>query len=139
MRKHIKLLGALYLVWGMMGVVALVTVLLLLAVGTGLAALDNPEAGVVIGSLSAILIVVVAATSLPNLMAGWGLLKYHGWARILTIILCLLNLPAFPFGTALGLYGLWVMFHAETVTLFQTGGPGRPAPSPAGMSGSRPD
>jgi hypothetical protein len=41
--------------------------------------------------------------------AGVGLLRYREWARTLTIILSVLMLIAFPFGTAIGIYALWVL------------------------------
>jgi len=41
--------------------------------------------------------------------AGIGLLKYREWARILTVIFAAFMLMGFPFGTALGIYALWVL------------------------------
>ena len=59
---------------------------------------------------------------IPGIIAyfatGFGLLKYKGWARILAIILAILNLCLFPIGTALGIYTLVIMFNDETKTLF---------------------
>jgi hypothetical protein len=60
-----------------------------------------------------------------NVLAGWGLLKYKGWARILAIILAILNLILFPIGTAIGIYTLIIMFNDETKALF--GAQGTPA------------
>jgi hypothetical protein len=62
--------------------------------------------------------------SLPGVIAGIGLLKYRPWARILTIVLSVLNLMNIPFGTILGVYGLYVMLSAEGARLFA------PQPSP---------
>ncbi len=119
MNKHIKLLSVLYLLWGAMGALALLVAIALVALGSGLAAMDDPEAGFVLGIIGTVFIMFAAIASLPNLIAGWGLLKYREWARILTIVLCFLNLPAFPFGTALGGYGLWVLFQDEAIALFR--------------------
>ena len=47
-----------------------------------------------------------------------GLLRYSEWARILGIVLAAISLPGVPFGTAMGVYGLWVLLNAETVRLF---------------------
>jgi len=46
--------------------------------------------------------------------AGWGLLRREPWARMLTIVLSFLALFNIPFGTALGIYGLWVLSPAES-------------------------
>jgi len=58
-------------------------------------------------------------------VAGYGLLNYKSWARILSIILAILNLILFPIGTALGIYTLIIMFNEETKALFR--GEGTPA------------
>ena len=57
--------------------------------------------------------------SLPGLLAGYGLLKYRPWARILTLILCFLNLLNIPLGTILGAYGLWVLLSSEGQQFYQ--------------------
>jgi len=54
-------------------------------------------------------------------LAGYGLLKYKSWARILAIILALLNLILFPIGTLIGIYTLWVMFNDEAEAFFEAG------------------
>jgi hypothetical protein len=43
------------------------------------------------------------------LLLGWGLLERQPWARILGIVLGFLVLIRIPFGTALGIYTLWVL------------------------------
>jgi hypothetical protein len=45
-----------------------------------------------------------------GVIAGVGLMLYSPWARILTIVLACINLIHLPFGTALGVYSLWVLF-----------------------------
>jgi predicted nucleic acid-binding Zn ribbon protein len=45
--------------------------------------------------------------------AGAGLLQYKGWARVLSIIIAIFLLFKFPVGTAIGVYGLWVLFSQE--------------------------
>ena len=44
-----------------------------------------------------------------ELVAGWGLLDRRPWARIVALVLAFLALLRFPFGTALGIYTLWVL------------------------------
>jgi hypothetical protein len=52
-------------------------------------------------------------------IAGWGLLRHEPWARILTIVLSFLALFNIPFGTALGIYGLWVLLPAASEREYQ--------------------
>jgi apolipoprotein N-acyltransferase len=54
------------------------------------------------------------ATSIAGLLAGWGLLNYRPWARMLTLVLGVIALIHVPFGTALGIYTLWVLLPAES-------------------------
>lgn len=49
-----------------------------------------------------------------EILAGWGLLKHESWARILAIVLAFFALLGFPFGTALGVYTLWVLLPAQS-------------------------
>jgi hypothetical protein len=44
-----------------------------------------------------------------GVIAGWGLLERQPWARTLSIVLACFNLIDMPFGTALGIYTLWVL------------------------------
>lgn len=60
--------------------------------------------GVILGGISAI----------GALLAGWGLLERASWAGILAIVMGCLALIRIPFGTALGIYTLWVLLPAET-------------------------
>lgn len=44
-----------------------------------------------------------------HLALAWGLFERQAWARILGLVLGILALLRFPFGTALGIYTLWVL------------------------------
>jgi hypothetical protein len=67
-------------------------------------------------SVIGILVVVKAAA---GFLAGWGLLQREPWARMLTIVLAFLALFNIPFGTALGIYTLWVLLPAESDAEYQ--------------------
>lgn len=49
-----------------------------------------------------------------GIIAGWGLLERQPWARMLSIVLACFNLIDMPFGTALGIYTLWVLLPAKS-------------------------
>lgn len=51
----------------------------------------------------------VAFFAVLGVIAGFGLLDRRPWARILAIVLAFLALLRLPFGTALGIYTLWVL------------------------------
>jgi hypothetical protein len=49
-----------------------------------------------------------------GLIAGWGLLERQPWARMLALVLGCFSLLDMPFGTALGIYTLWVLLPAAS-------------------------
>jgi hypothetical protein len=67
--------------------------------------------GVTVGGFLAVL-------SLPELLAGIGLLRRRNWGRILAIIVSFLNLLNFPIGTVIGVYSLWVLFQDAAAAYF---------------------
>ena len=133
MREHVKILGILNI--AMSGLTALTGVLLLVimgGVGTAITAagqsgkfpeLENPQiAGPIIGVLGVAIGIFLLALSAPAIIGGIGLLKYRPWSRILMIVVSSLHLLSVPFGTALGIYGLWVLLNEETRRLLESGG-----------------
>ncbi len=58
--------------------------------------------------------VLFLASAAIGLFAGWGLLERQPWARMLAIVLAFFSLPDMPFGTALGIYTLWVLLPAKS-------------------------
>jgi hypothetical protein len=49
-----------------------------------------------------------------GVITGWGLLQREVWARMLAIIIGILNLLDAPFGTAIGIYTLWVLLPSQS-------------------------
>ena len=49
-----------------------------------------------------------------GIITGWGLLERQSWARMLAIVLAALSLLDMPFGTAIGIYTLWVLLPAKS-------------------------
>ncbi|MBU0984788.1 MAG: hypothetical protein KKA42_13010 [candidate division Zixibacteria bacterium] len=120
MEKHVSVLGILFIVFGAMGLFASLIVLVFLGgLGVAIGAESGDEEVVLaLGLVGTIMMLIGLVSSLPGIVAGWGLLRHKSWARILTIILSILILPGFPIGTALGIYGLWAMFNEEAERMF---------------------
>jgi len=53
--------------------------------------------------------IVVLAKAVIGFYGGWGLMQREPWARILLLVLAFISLINIPFGTALGVYTLWVL------------------------------
>lgn len=62
----------------------------------------------------------IAAMGLLDLVTGWALLSGKPWARILAIVVAIRSLIKPPFGTALGIYTLWVLAPAASAEEWQT-------------------
>jgi hypothetical protein len=124
MERHVALLENLMRLWG--GLVMLVGVALLLIAAGAVAQLMD-AAGDSVGlaaGLTASMFAVIGTFALV-----WGALQV--WAaslvgrrrqlgRVLTLALSVVNLPVLPFGTALGIYALWVLLKNEGRRLFVT-------------------
>src|SRR5262249_52281221 len=61
-------------------------------------------------SLVSVIILVKAAASF---LAGLGLLQRQPWGRVLALVLGFISLINVPFGTALGIYTIWVLLSAN--------------------------
>lgn len=133
MRDQIKVLGILNVVMG--SLTALAGVVAFLAMGT--------IAGFIIASLSStsgsdyhdgavaapIIVTVGFAIAsfflllgLPAIIGGWGLIRYRRWSRVLMLIVSFFHLFHVPLGTALGIYGFWVLLNDETRRILESGG-----------------
>jgi hypothetical protein len=77
------------------------------------------EAVYILRSVGVFVSVIIGIFSLPEVIAGIGLLKKKEWARIMALVVSFLNLLAIPFGTALSIYTLVIMFKDETAELFK--------------------
>ena len=133
MELHVKILATFHLVFGVLGLIVALAVLLIFggAAGVvGVAAVEEPDAWIampILGIVGSALLLVVLTLSIPGIIAGLGLLRLRPWARILAIVLSVLGLINVPFGTVLGIYGLWVLLSRETERLFT---PAVPTSSP---------
>lgn len=80
---------------------------------------DDNEANLVLGIIANVIMVVTVIFSLPGILAGYGLFKRKEWARILTLILSVINLMSFPLGTAVGIYSIWALVQPDVVEEFK--------------------
>src|SRR5262245_18083985 len=126
MQTHVKVLAVLHIVFGALGVLVGLGIFVCFGGIAGLVQMDHdPGAALVLpmmGAIAGFVLIVLLVLSVPGIIGGIGLLSYQPWARILTIVLSILDLVSIPFGTALGIYGLWVLFTTEGAQLFEQGG-----------------
>ena len=115
-QEHIRLLGILWLAFAALNAVGAVVLFII----ANTLFLHLPEIGAPARATAwlhpflSFLAIVVVAKAAAGFAVGWGLLQREPWARILTIILAFLALFNIPFGTALGIYTLWVLLPTES-------------------------
>jgi hypothetical protein len=126
MKKHVDLVGLLFMLWGGMTLVLSVS---LFATGVAAALIGSggqtPESG---GRLAAG-IVAAALFSLAALglifgaghvWIGTRLRRFRDWARAFAVVLAVVDLVLVPLGTGLGIYALWSLLHPQSRTLFES-------------------
>jgi hypothetical protein len=122
MAQHVKILGILHIVFGGLGVLGAITALLVVGGISALVAFDHSSDSLaaipILGVIGGFVFILVLALSLPGLIIGIGLVRFKPWARMAGIVLSAFDLLGFPFHTALGIYGLWVLLNRETELLF---------------------
>jgi len=116
MEKHVTLVAVINIAFGVLGIFAAL-LLFIGIVGAGLISGES-EAMTITAIVGTAIAFILAITSIPEIIGGFGLLKYKPWARILVLIIACLDLLLIPLGTLIGIYELWVLLNEETAALF---------------------
>ncbi len=115
-KTNIKILAWLYIIPSILGWIVGGAACFIL-IGGALFAEDRAAIGaLLLMSLGAFSVVTLLCV--PGILAGWGLLRFKSWARVLTLCLGLLNLAAFPVGTVLGGYTFLSLLTPEASEVF---------------------
>jgi len=114
--QHVTLLGWLYIGLNIL-LVFIAALVFAIVFGSGLISGDAEAVGItfIVGISVAAFLTLLAV---PGIVAGVGLVKRKSWARVLALILGVLNLLNFPFGTALGIYTIWALMPEHSAELF---------------------
>jgi hypothetical protein len=127
MEKHISVLGILYIVIGTFRLLVAGTIFVILAGGALLS--GEPRAAAIVGLIATTIASFLAILAIPDIIGGIFLLRKQPWSRIFVLVLGFLNLLDIPFGTALGIYTIWVLMKDETIKMF--------SPNKVAMAASR--
>jgi hypothetical protein len=112
-QEHVRLLGILWLAMAALNAVG--GLVLLIVANTIFFPGAEPVRGpIFLHPLLTVVSTLILIKASASFAAGLGLLQRQPWARILTLILAVLSLFSPPFGTALGVYTLWVLLPAES-------------------------
>ena len=107
MTRHVTVLGALNIAVGLSGLIA-IPIVLASMVGSGLFT-EEWEQVVFMSTLGFGIAFLVAMFSIPPMVAGVALIRGARWAHRFGLVVSALNLLNIPFGTPVGIYGLWVL------------------------------
>ena len=120
MLSHLRLLGILQVVWGAIGLLLGVAVLLLAigAVAIGVSAADDRMTAGITAGIFVLFAAALLAGGGANMWAGRALRRQQAAGRTAVLWLGALNLFVLPFGTALGIYAFWVLLHNDTRARF---------------------
>jgi hypothetical protein len=117
-QTHIDILGWLYLLSNAL-LLILGIIGLFFFTGIGLAT-GEPEAAGILGIVGVAGLVFFTILAVPGLLAGYGLLKRHSWARILALVVGFFSLANFPIGSMIGVYTYVVLLQAGITDHFDT-------------------
>jgi len=116
MRTHVKLVALLNLFHSVVGLLATVGILV---GGTFAAFITFDPFGFLVGTvLSVVAALVMGAFSGLSLLASLALLNHARWARTLILLLSVVRLFKWPWGSIVGGYSLWVLTHRDSKALF---------------------
>jgi len=116
MEKHINIVAALQIGLSIFNLLVALLIFSVLKLVVGF--VDEPVAVKVISIVADVLAIVFVIVSVPGILAGLGLYSRKEWARILTLILSVIEIFSFPFGTAIGIYSIWALIQPETISAF---------------------
>jgi hypothetical protein len=123
MATQVDFLGILFIVWGLLTTLVGVSTL---ALGVGAVALitsasrgsgGEVAAGVTAAAFTALAIIAILWGT-AHVVVGVPLRRRRPWSRLGALGLGAVDLLLLPYGTALGVYAMWILLHEESKRLF---------------------
>ena len=120
MEHHVHLLGIFWIVYSILHGIAGVVLMILANTLFGPMGRINIGAPSFLQPLLSVIGVLLAIKGIVGVAAGHGLTQRAPWARITVVVLGLLALLNVPFGTALGVYTIWVLLSPGAEAQYQS-------------------
>jgi hypothetical protein len=121
--SQVDFLGILFIVWGLLTTLVGVSTL---ALGIGAVALitsasrgsgGEVAAGLTAAAFTALAIIAIIWGS-AHVVVGVPLRRHAPWSRLGALALGAVDLLLLPYGTALGVYAMWILLHEDGKRLF---------------------
>ena len=127
MKSHVDFLGLLFIVWGLLTVVIGLSTL---ALGIGAVSLitsvHRTSGGEVAAGITAAAFTTLALIAIvwgaAHVIVGVPLRRRTPWSRLMALMLGSVDLLLLPYGTALGVYALYVLLNEKGKSLFMANG-----------------
>ena len=116
MEKHINVVAALQIGLSIFNLLIAFLIFTVLKLVGGF--VDDTNGATILSLIADILAIVFIIISVPGILAGMGLYKRKEWARVLTLVLSVIEIFNFPVGTAIGIYSIWALIQPENITAF---------------------
>jgi hypothetical protein len=124
MLSHVDFVGVLFIVWGLLTTLVGVSTLALGAAAVALIMSSHRDggsssfaAGLTAAVFTALAIIAILWGS-AHVVVGVPLRRRRPWARLLALMLGSVDLLLLPYGTALGVYALWVLLNEKGKAVF---------------------
>ena len=114
---HKRTLGILHIVYGTFNALVFIFVGVIIStflpfIGEAIIEEEGPEAAMVVEMIANIIRIVVTfifiLSAIPSIIGGIGLIQKKGWGLTVALIAGCVSIFSIPFGTALGVYSLYV-------------------------------
>lgn len=123
MDRHVRLLAILAILWGALATLVGLSMLLLAAGALAIFVAPEGEPVALAAGLTAAVFASIGAFSLlwgvAHIWIAMRLRRRDTFGRAGMLGLAVVNLLVFPFGTALGIYALWILLSNEGRRLFE--------------------
>jgi hypothetical protein len=109
--EHVRLLGLLWLAFSAFNTIGAIILYILANTLFAHWHAGTPDAAPsFLRPLLSVVAILLLAKAALGFIGGWGLLQRERWARIVVLVLAFVSLfTNIPFGTALGIYTMWVL------------------------------
>ena len=124
MPSHVDFVGVLFIVWGLLTTLIGVSTLALGAAAVALIASATREGGAngFAAGVTAVIFTTLAIIAIvwgsAHVVVGVPLRRRQPWARMAALMLGSVDLLLLPYGTALGVYALWVLLNEHGKAVF---------------------
>jgi hypothetical protein len=123
MQRHVDLLGLLWSVWGALSVLVGISILLLAAGALAPALGAGGDRIAFVAGVTAAVFALIGGFAVlwggAHILAGVLIRRRLPLGRVISLALAVVNLLILPFGTALGVYALWILLADEGRKLFE--------------------